>query len=108
MPRVSTIPSAKASRNLAGSVRRLLSSIVCSYSPRSIRVPSRSPLRPTLNHIVPRRNPLAPRKGQFAGLEGELAGEGAAAGEDGRAAAGAELDRLLGRTALGEREREPG
>src|SRR5919204_1650259 len=78
MPRVSTIPSAKDSRNLAGRVRRLLSSIVCSYSPSSIRRAFSSPLHSTLNHIVPQRNPLAPRKGHLAprrsGAEGP--GEG--------------------------------
>src|SRR5437588_9824995 len=151
MPLVSTIPSAKDSRNLAGRVRRLLSSIVCSYSPRSIQLSFSSPLRPTLNHIGPQRNPIAPRKGVFdrpptnvsayefrpnppargarsqcGGLavgpwpvaatgpwprqarqdrtdsagavlaERQLAGVGAAAREHCGAAAGGELDRLLG------------
>src|SRR2546423_1770166 len=70
MPLVSTIPSAKDSRNLAGRVRRLLSSIVCSYSPRSIQLSFSSPLRTTLTHIGPQRNSVAPRKGQFLRVYG--------------------------------------
>src|SRR4249919_3290576 len=50
-----TRPPESAWRNLAGSVRRFLSSIVCSNSPRSI-----GPLRPTLNHYPPLRNPFRP------------------------------------------------
>src|SRR2546430_10191952 len=69
MPLVSTIPAAKDSRNLAGRVRRLLSSIVCSYSPRSIQLSFSPPLRPTLDHIDPQRNPLAPRKGQLQAID---------------------------------------
>src|SRR5215208_5754353 len=49
-----TRPPESAWRNLAGSVRRFLSSIVCSNSPRSI------PLRPTLDHDLPLRNPCGP------------------------------------------------
>ena len=54
-PFVMTTPSARAARKRAGSVRRLLSSIACSYSPKNIgsslvsaTVPHFKPLSPTL------------------------------------------------------------
>src|SRR5712692_3486250 len=54
-PRVRTSPPATAWRNLAGSVRRFLSSMVCSYSPRSMV--HASPLYPTsLHNSTPRRH----------------------------------------------------
>src|SRR5665213_1465754 len=66
MPRVTTMPSAKACRKRAGSVRRFLSSRVCSYSPRSIGASRPSlPLSPTINHIDPLGNPLTPRRGDL-------------------------------------------
>src|SRR5947208_11533429 len=78
------MPSSNAFRNFAGSVRRFLSSIVCSYSPRSmgpaLPIP---PLRPTINHNVPQVHsswttptPAARRgpSGLDAGLGGSEAG----------------------------------
>src|SRR5437763_28103 len=58
------------------------------------------------------RGHLSPRWPAAAGWtlfgQRQLARVRAAAGEDGGAAAGAELDRLLRRAALGEREGQPG
>src|SRR5918996_1652755 len=83
MPRVTTIPSTNARRNLAGRVRRFLSSIVCSYSPRSMRASwfeptTWLPLCPTIPHLSTLRNhllPVRPTPGQRGrpplGREGE-------------------------------------
>src|SRR5689334_3516233 len=77
------MPSSNALRNLAGSVRRFLSSIVCSYSPRSM---GRSPCSTTMPHYKPQL-PTSPgiwttltralrlsRPGLDAGLGGSQAG----------------------------------
>src|SRR5262245_58642647 len=62
MPRVSTTPAANAVRNLAGSVSRFLSSIVCSCSPRSMSGALRViPRLPTLDQNTPHRNTSRPR-----------------------------------------------
>ena len=51
IPRATKTPPENACRNLAGRVRRFLSSSACSYSPRSIRgLLVHPPLRPTLTH----------------------------------------------------------
>src|SRR5437868_9924895 len=112
MPRVTTIPSAKWCRIRAGSVRRFLSSIVCSCSPRSIQGAFAIS---TFSHDKPHRptwQPLSPPQGVFPWDTSvslgavELARVGAAAAEDGRAAAGREPDRLVdrlpGREGVGE------
>src|SRR5437764_2183970 len=60
-PRVTTTPPSNVRRNLAGSVSRLLSSIVWSWVPRSIEGPGPSlPLRPTLDHSPPLVHSSAP------------------------------------------------
>src|SRR2546429_145303 len=62
MPRGTTRPAGKESRNLAGRVSLFLSSRVCSYSPRNIVAAAPgSPLRATLTHFSPLGKSLAHR-----------------------------------------------
>ena len=89
MPRETTTPSAKDWRNRAGRVRRFLSSIVCSYSPRSMgpRLPG-PPLLPTVNHnphfATRRAEWPRPRKPHQGGRGGGRADEDRLAGSCGR------------------------
>src|SRR5919204_2724086 len=124
-----TRPSLKACRNLAGRVRRFLSSIVCSYWPRSISLgldyittlPHFKPPCPTCLPSCPpfgtahrpvrateSVEPGVPQLGRTGRVRGQLRRVWAAPRQDGRAAAGGEGDRLVTAVAAREREGEAG